>query len=82
MPEWERSISGHKLRMRDLEIDLIKYLADQWSAYIKPQQSHYNFSGTDEAAKRFALEVAERYLEHLLAQVRAMKEGTDASQGH
>jgi hypothetical protein len=78
MAEWSATVSGHQLMMRDLRVEAIRlvHCDSAWSIYVEPKMMRFAFSGTDDDAKHYALSVTESALEHLLAQVRAMKEGT------
>lgn len=77
MPEWSATVSGHLLMMRDLRVEVIRLCDSAWSIYVEPKMMRFAFSRTDDDAKHYALSVTESALEHLLAQVRAMKEATD-----
>ena len=85
MPEWraltqDGKLLRHVARLGDVNLDV--FVGDRSDWYFWFQVNHYcskDFDGTEEEAKAAALGFAEAQLEAMLAQVRAMKEGTDAS---
>ena len=86
MPEWKETrvrekVVGSHAKLEGMDIEILQRENGDWSywANILPMQLGV-YQGAE--SRDLALHLVEEQLEHLLAQVRAMKEGKDASQGH
>lgn len=84
MPEWKEDDSGFCVDIGGIRVDAVKLGGRPWGVYLSwfpvgiIDLGHHE--GTKCSARQFSLEAAERWLKERLAQVRAMKEGTDDTQ--
>ena len=84
MPEWKETRVGGKVigshaKLEGMDIEILQRENGDWAywANILPMQLGV-YQGAE--CRDLALHLVEERLKHLLAQVRAMKEGTDDTQ--